>query len=727
MKADLPITAVDLLQVGYWFQREAQSFEIVAWNPKEPLRVEARAAQTGAHRVFTLPELFASTPLTRFARTQAELAVEASVPQPTLPQSVDAATLPAHLLQRADRIIASVEAVQAQIAQLRQQQVTGAALPLTEITRQACQVGPRPIALSSYYAYRRLYQTHHGDRALLAAALHRRSYGKTRIEPNAQHFIDTLIRRFYRSNPPLRAQTVYDMAQQLWQHNHHWWFNFQQSGADGRENLIEHLLDGRQAIDTLLADPTQAPQLVQIQLPSRSWFYGYVSWFSAQPGDGAQAYIARRGRADWEANFLLFDRFAQTATFPLQYVFADHYQLDVLHVDDALRAVLGRLWLTVLIDAYSRAVLGLFLAYESPNIESIQGALRHAIWPKTDLAAFGVDLPWLCYGIPQRLFLDNAWAHQSHSLETLAQALAAGGRYTPLELVLRPPYQARYGGLVERLFGNLAGQLRERLPGTILLPGERHWHNASQGACLLYRDMVRVIHQTLVDYLHTPHRELGGLTPHEKWLAGLRLMTPVPPPLTPHLERCFWRLHPETRQATHNGLALFGLHYASPQLTDLRQPDRQGRQRQFRLRYDPADISRVAVFEDGAWLGDGFASELRLPDGRYEPTSLWELELAKTLAQQQSGERAPRPASWLIHLLEARELIAQRQEEQKLIRRKVQQLQERRRGRPVTLSRAQCQVVETAQLKETSQALATLPAPDTDPRIRLLETLQEAL
>ena len=101
--------------------------------------------------------------------------------------------------------------------------------------------------------------------------------------------------------------------------------------------------------------------LVQIKLPSRSWFYGYVSWFSTQPGDGAKTYITRHGQADWEANFLLFDRFAQTATLPLQYVFADHYRLDVLHVDDEFREVLGRLWLTLLIDAYSRMRSGLVL------------------------------------------------------------------------------------------------------------------------------------------------------------------------------------------------------------------------------------------------------------------------------------------------------------------------------------------------------------------------------
>jgi hypothetical protein len=734
----IPLTTAQVLQVGHWFEREGRLFQIVAWNLQQPLVLQARAADTGDTLAFALTELFAAQPLTRFAPTEAELQAANSTASSSTSETtgtsaiVDAATLPAHLLCRADQIIQIVETVQAQMEQVKRHcQRTAQPFVLTEATRQACQALPSPVSLSSYYIYRQIYQTHQGNRALIAASLRRCTYGKTRIDPNAQHFIDTLIRRFYRSNPPLRAQTVYEVARQLWAHNRHWWLNVRQVGESDHQELLERLLNGHQEIDLLLTDPAHSPKLTQVALPSRSWFYGYVRWFTAQPGDARQVYITRHGQADWEANFMLFDRFTQTATLPLQSVFADHYRLDVLHVDDTFREVLGRLWLTLLIDAFSRAVLGLFLAYEAPNIDSIQGALRHAIWPKNSLTDWGIDLPWACYGIPQQLFLDNAWAHHSYSLEDLVRALAAGGRYTQMALVFRPPYQARYGGLIERLFGNLSGQLRERLPGAVLHPNQRHWHNASQGACLLYADIRRILHQMIVDYMHTPHRDLNGQTPHDRWLVGLRLMTPLPPPFTPHLERCFWRLHPETRTATQMGLALFGLHYWEAGLAGLRAPDRQGRPRHFHLRYDPADVSRVAVFEQGLWLGDAYARELRLPDGHYEPVSLWELELAKDLARQTTSQQSPRPHSWLIHLLEARELVTQRQAEQKLIRRKIQQLRERQRGRPPTTTPAQRRSLEAAQLRQTEQAMtATMNTPtmqDHDPRNHLLETLDEVL
>lgn len=717
-------TAADLLQAGHWFQRADLQFEITTWDASQPLQLEARASDGTLHR-FTLTELFAATPSTRFAATQAELVSTAESKATSSSAIADKANLPGHLLERAERIIQIVEFVQKQIDDaIRRHHLAQEESALTELTAQACQALPAPISLANYYRYRKVYQTHHADRALIAAALHRHTHGKTRIAPATQHFIDTIIRRFYRSNPPLRAQTVYAIAEQLWEHNRHWWLKSPPVDLTQDDPLIERLLNGREKIDDLLANPEHAHRLAQIQLPSRSWFYGYARWFTAQPGDGTEAYVTRHGQADWDANFLLFDHFVQTATLPLQYVFADHYQLDVLCVDDEFREVLGRLWLTVLIDAYSRAVLGFWLDYENPSIESIQGGLRHAIWPKVGLTEFGIDQPWPCFGIPQRLFLDNALAHQSYSLEDLARALANGGRYTAIELVLRPPYQARYGGLVERLFGNLSGQLRERLPGAILQPAQRHWHNASQGACLLYRDVLRIISQIVVDYLHTPHRELHGATPHAKWLAGMKLMTPVPPPLTPQLERAFWRLEPLTRIATSRGLNVFGLHFWDVGLDKLRLPNRQGRRRHFSIRYDPADVSRIAVFEEGLWLGDAYACELRLPDGRYEPASRWELELAKDLERSQGHRRGLRSRSWLIHLLEAKGLIEQRQEEQKLIRRKVQQLRERRKGQSVSTQRG---AVDDAQLEKTQAAMIERTENRDDPRARLLTSLTEVL
>lgn len=709
------------LQPGGWFLREGRLFQIIRWDSHNPLHLEAQASDARAPESFVVSDLFASTPITRFAATAEALT------RPTdagLSQTAVDSTLPRNLLDKADKIIHIVEKVTTDVTEL----VAKQRLSLSEATRHACLSLDQPIGMTSFYKFRGLYERLGADRARIAAALRRNTLGKSRIHPQARHFVDVIIQRFFKSNPPLRTGTVYAIAEQLWLANRRWWVGADITQGALADTLIERLLDPRVSIDDLLADPQCKPALAQIPLPSRAWFYEYTRWLESTAGEeSARLYVTRHGQAEWDARFMVFDQFAVNATLPLQQVFADHYQLDVLHVDDVFREDLGRLWLTVLIDAFSRCVVGMFLAHEAPRIESIQGALRHAIWPKSGLQTHGIDLPWMAFGIPQRLSLDNAWAHHSHSLEDLARALSGAGNYTHMELVFRPPYKARYGGLVERLFGNLSGQIREQLPGAALNANQRHWHNASQEACLLYADIQRLIHQLVVDYMHTPHTELSGQTPHQRWVAGMQLMMPVPPPLTPQLERQFWRLLPSTRQATGMGLNLFGMHYWGIDLKSLRANDKRGQRRAFNLRFDPANISRVAVFESGRWLGDAFARELRLPDGRFATTSLWELRIAKSLARMQTGRSPRKTHSWLIHLLEARELIAQRQSEKKTIRRKIQQLSEHRKGRPALDPVLPLGSAVAAPNPPQTKKRKRRDDNSTDPRSQLLDTLTEVL
>ncbi|HYE67791.1 MAG TPA: hypothetical protein VEA58_04220, partial [Anaerovoracaceae bacterium] len=102
--------------------------------------------------------------------------------------------------------------------------------------------------------------------------------------------------------------------------------------------------------------------------------------------------------------------FAKQASLPLQYVFADHCFLDIFIVDEETRSIVYRVWLTVLIDAFSRCIIGMALLEEEPCIESIQSGIKHAIWTKENwLKEIGLEFPqgagWECYGIPHTLSL----------------------------------------------------------------------------------------------------------------------------------------------------------------------------------------------------------------------------------------------------------------------------------------------------------------------------------
>jgi len=74
----------------------------------------------------------------------------------------------------------------------------------------------------------------------------------------------------------------------------------------------------------------------------------------------------------------------QLATRILQRVEIDHSPLKVVVGTEA--GPIGQPWLTILIDYYSRLVVGFCLGFEPPSYAVIMEALRHAILPKTYLS-----------------------------------------------------------------------------------------------------------------------------------------------------------------------------------------------------------------------------------------------------------------------------------------------------------------------------------------------------
>jgi hypothetical protein len=87
-------------------------------------------------------------------------------------------------------------------------------------------------------------------------------------------------------------------------------------------------------MQSILSNPEKACLLKTVELPSRSWFYQYLRWFEYQPEQGKDVMIARHGKEMWEREQMVFDTYVTRATLPLQYVFADHWLLDIFTVDE---------------------------------------------------------------------------------------------------------------------------------------------------------------------------------------------------------------------------------------------------------------------------------------------------------------------------------------------------------------------------------------------------------
>jgi len=550
------------------------------------------------------------------------------------------------MLEAADRVIETVETVERLVAEERRRMVEagrGAEFRGTPALRGAVARLRRPVCIETYYNHRRKYRTFKGDRDRIAADLHRSTLGETRMSKHVQHMIDMLILRHPRAGKP----ELYRALGNLWDRTGGRWIDLDRV-ADVPEKLVDALFNADVPIEAIASNdgyrgPDGGSLLVPVALPLRTRFYDHVTRIEASPGTGKQYMDERYGEGTWDKHYRIFDIFITHAQRPLQYVWGDHYKIDVRTVDKETRSTHHRLWLTILIDAYTRAVVGMALLDEDPCIESIQTATAHAIWPKTSHKRFSrlADKPWVCWGNMQQLFVDNAWAHHSHSVERLMRRLGCGGDYTAPELHFRQPYMARKGALVERFFGNLALKIRSHLAGAIRSRDPKAIRDGLEEACLLYEDIDEFLHEKILEYMHTPHRELRGLTPHEKWMQSIeRSGQPKAPRKTDERERWFWRLHPEPRTIRKQGIEFLGLHYHDPRLDGEMSVRGDGSAADYYLAYRPSDISQVAVFKDDEYVGyDVRAKELRMADGSYEALSKSEWDIARRLIAERRRQR----------------------------------------------------------------------------------------
>ena len=567
-------------------------------------------------------------------------------------------TLPQWALNKAEIVVAKVKQIEREMDKIARKELKeGNTLAHTELLNAACR--KLNFGRSTYYKYIDLIRTYNGNQDAIAASFLHANRNHTRFTDSQIHFVDSAILHYFKRTPPITTQSLYEFMKSDHERNKGKWIDLAKCGANVPQDLILELFDPKLTIDLIEANPEKKRLLSPIELPSRAWVYGYVDDWERRPDEGKDLIIKRYGEEMWEHEHKIFDTFVSLAARPLQYVFADHHHLKVFVVDEETRSEPRRLWLTVLIDAFSRSVLGFVLLYEDPRIESIQQALQHAIWPKSGLKGFGIEGEWPCHGIPLQLSLDNAWCHHSHSLEDLAREISMNGRFNSIDLVFRKPYKARYGALIERFFGTLSARIQERLEGAFKSSHPKDIRNAAQRACLLYQDVYKFILEEIVTYQNSKHSELD-MSPNEKWEQGLQSESPPVPYPSIDVERLFWRLHPKTRQRNEKGISLFSMHYWSPDLSKV--PFKvKGKPVKVGIRYDPSDISRIAIFRDGKYICDVRPKELRLANNKYKSVSLWEREMAKDLAVNDG--KATR--DWVAYLKGLSELFEKRKAEKK--------------------------------------------------------------
>ncbi|QBY10217.1 transposase [Deinococcus metallilatus] len=424
------------------------------------------------------------------------------------------------------------------------------------------------------------------------------------------------------------------------------------------------------------------------------------------------------------------------ATYPLAVVQIDHTPLDIQLVDTVHRLPIGRPWITLVMDVFSRVVLGFYISFDNPNAFAAGAALTHAILPK-DLwlarheealdrilgllrAEMGEavvgdhtsKLDWPCYGRPVLVKMDNAREFRGHMIERALREHVSDREFRP---VLRP----QYGGHIERLLGTLLREIHT-LPGTTFSnPRARGDYDAEEEATITLEAFETWLTAYILGVYHRRvHSELD-MTPLAAWEAGLLHGSDDHPPTglperimgdrADRLRMDFLPFFEATVQRT--GIRHGGLIYMSDVLRryiGARHPDHPTRARKFLVSYDPRDVSAVYFLDPD--LDRYFEVRCRQPN--FPSMSIWELRATRVFARKHriklEDERAVMNTFRLM-----RRLVQGEEEQTKSVRAEAEKQRQRARvDRPAGAEKAEPPSKDRSALNPFKKAREIKPFDD---------------
>ncbi len=203
------------------------------------------------------------------------------------------------------------------------------------------------------------------------------------------------------------------------------------------------------------------------------------------------------------------------ADYPLAVVQIDHTPLDVIVVDDIHRKPIGRPWITVAIDVYSRMILGFYISLDTPGALGTGLCISHAILPKEMwLTKMDVSGDWPCYGVMKSIHVDNAKEFHGLMLERACREYG-------IEINFRPVKNPKYGGHIERLLGTILKEIHT-LPGTTFSNHtDRKYYNSEGKACMTTKEVEKWLTIFIVDVYHKRIHKGIKTTPFAKYSEGV--------------------------------------------------------------------------------------------------------------------------------------------------------------------------------------------------------------
>jgi putative transposase len=320
---------------------------------------------------------------------------------------------------------------------------------------------------------------------------------------------------------------------------------------------------------------------------------------------------------------------------PFEVCHIDHTELDVEIRCSVTDRSLGRPWLTLLVDAFSRRTLAKCLTFDAPTYRSCMLVLRDCVKRHGRL--------------PQTLVVDGGREFESTYFETLL------ARYECIKKT-RPPAKPRFGSVCERFFGTTNTQFIHNLRGNTQVTRNVRQVTKSVDPKRLAVWSLRELNASLDEYLFEVYDRMDhpalGQSPREAFNRGMDMNGLRMHRMIRYDEDFLICTLPTTAKGTAKIVAGRGvkIHHVYYWSDKFRDPELECRQ--VPVRYDPFDIGTAFAFSRNRWVRCHSEFYVALRGRSEKEVNLATKELRRR-HQQHAGQRMGLNAKVLATFLES--------------------------------------------------------------------------
>ncbi len=306
----------------------------------------------------------------------------------------------------------------------------------------------------------------------------------------------------------------------------------------------------------------------------------------------------RHGYKEAQKHFKNFEGEFPEGNYPLEFVQIDHTPLDIRVVDNIYREVIGRPYLTLAIDVYSRMIVGFYLSLQAPGYYNVSQCLNSIFTQKDDvLRKYEIDGDWNIFGVPRIIGVDNGADLVSSDMQRVCDEYS-------ITLMKRPVARPQFGAHIERVLGTINKEVHNLAGTTFSNINEKGNYKSDKEAMYTLEELTQWLLYYIVNIYHKKYHSGIEMTPEQMYMKGLMGDDETAgigflPSIIEDLESVRISLLPtEYRTVQKDGITLDGISYYSDVLRHwIGKKDSDKAKTKHKIKRDPLNIQKIYFYD----------------------------------------------------------------------------------------------------------------------------------